>query len=202
MTIIEISGIQTLRHNQLAEPLSIQLSEGEGLGIFGPNGSGKSTFLDVVAGILPSKEATITTEKRIGYAMQKDGFHEHLSCRDNLVLEANYARLPRKEIPTTIEKCASLCGVETFLKEKVTKLSAGMRARLSLAASLICQPEILLLDESFNALDEQSVAEIKKMLRRKKRKGLTIIFVSHNREEFSGLCEKVLYFPTLKEEKL
>lgn len=200
--MITISGIQTLRKNQLAHPLSITLKQGEGLGIFGPNGCGKSTFLDIIAGILPSKEAQITTDKQIGYAMQKDGFHENLSCLDNLILEANYAQLPKTKVNAAIEECAKLCGTETFLKKKVAKLSAGMRARLSLTAALICQPEVLLLDESFNALDEHSVVEIKAMLMEKKQAGLTILLVSHNREEFDGLCEKILHFPSLEEQIL
>lgn len=196
--IIEISGIRTLRNNQLTSPLSLALRAGEGVGIFGPNGSGKSTFLDIVAGILPSKEARIQTATQIGYAMQKDGFHENLSCKDNLLLEANYAGVPKAKIKDTVEECASVCGAEHYLNKKVARLSAGMRARLAIAASLVCQPKILLMDESFNALDVASAKEIKGMLMQKKEEGLAFIFVSHDREEFTGLCEKVLYFPTLE----
>lgn len=200
--MITIKGIHSVRQNKLPEELTISLNAGEGLGIFGPNGSGKSTLLDIIAGILPSKEAQIGLNGTLGYAMQKDGFHETLSCLDNLILEANYAQLPKNDIKARIAQCAQQCGVSSFLKVKVAKLSAGMRARLSLAASLICDPQVLLMDESFNALDEQSVIEIKDMLIQKKHEGLSIIFVTHNREEFNGLCEKILHFPSLKDESL
>ncbi|MDH6363601.1 ABC-type multidrug transport system ATPase subunit [Enterococcus sp. PF1-24] len=198
-TIIEISGIKQIRQTQLPCELKISLAAGEGLAIFGPNGIGKSTLLDILAGILPDKTAQITINGTLGYAMQKDGFYSNLSCKDNLILEANYAQIPKAEIATVVAECAELFGVTPFLNKKVAKLSAGMRGKLALAAVFICQPQILLMDESFNALDEQTVIDIKKVLKKKKQDGLALLFVSHNREEFEGLCEKMLTFPELEE---
>ncbi|KAF1297347.1 hypothetical protein BAU15_11395 [Enterococcus sp. JM4C] len=203
----EVSGKQLIvenlvlsRKNSLEKPLSLSLEKGQGLGIYGPNGAGKSTLLDTISGILPAADGRITVNGTLSYAMQFDGFQENLSCLDNLYLEANYAGIPKNLRHERITQRAQECGVNSFLKKKVSQLSSGMRVRVMLAASLLINPDILLLDEAFNALDEETIASMQEILQREKERGLSLLFVSHNKFHFDSLCESILLFPSLEVE--
>lgn len=200
--ILEIEDLILTRTNQLTHPLNLILKKGNGLGIYGPNGSGKSTLLDTIAGILPQKNGNILINGKLGYAMQAEGFQENMTCLDCLRLEAIYAGLSKKIAKERISQYSKECAVDSFLSKKINQLSAGMKVRLMLTASLLVEPEILLLDESFNALDEESIIAIKEILKKQKEKGLSILFVSHNKDHFIELCESILYFPELKEEMI
>jgi ABC-type multidrug transport system ATPase subunit len=197
-----IEGMLLSRKTVTNQPISLTLKKGEGIGIYGPNGSGKSTLLDSISGILPLAEGRVTVNGILSYAMQFDGFQENLSCLDNLYLEANYAGIPKNERKERITKRAQECGVTSFLKKKVNKLSSGMRVRLMLAASLLVNPDVLLLDEAFNALDEETIVSMQAILHREKQNGLSILFVSHNKFHFESICESILLFPSLEVEAL
>lgn len=200
--VLEIKHLTLIRTKELTHDINLTLKKGHGLGIYGPNGSGKSTLLDTIADILPKKQGNILINGQLGYAMQAEGFQENMTCLDTLHLEAIYAGLPKKVAKKRITQYSKECSVESFLSKKVNQLSAGMQVRLMLTASLLVEPDILLLDESFNALDEDSITAIKQILKRQKEKGLSLVFVSHNKDHFTELCESILYFPELKEEAI
>ena len=131
----------------------------------------------------------------IGYVMQKNGFQEGLSCLDNLKLEAALCGLKGQTAYERITRCVTECKLEMFIYKRVSKCSAGMRGRLAIALALIPDPDLMLLDEAFSALDEESRLHIKSLLLAKKRAGTAMLMVSHNPEDFTALCERVLKFP-------
>ena len=201
-TVLVTTNLLLNRKNIDTPPINLSLKKKAGLGIYGANGSGKSTLLDTLSGIILPKEGNVLVDGKIGYAMQPEGFQESMSCLDNLYLEASYAGLDKRTTRERIEKYSQACELTSFLNKKVNQLSTGMKVRLMLAASLLIEPHLLLLDESFNALDEESIQNIKSILINEKEKGMSLIFVSHNKEHFSGLCEQILYFPSLREETI
>jgi ABC-type multidrug transport system ATPase subunit len=193
--ILTVSQLQKKRRVPLFEPVSFFLLRGEGLGIYGRNGCGKTTLLDILAGLTKPDAGEFTRAGRIGYVMQRDGFQDALSCRDNLRVEAALCALPGQTARARVQSCAAQCDILPFWRKRLSRCSAGMRARLSIAAALLPEPELLLLDEAFSGLDQDSYTSIKSLLREKKQAGTAMILVSHNREDFAGLCEYVLTLP-------
>ena len=193
--VLDISNLQKMRETSLFSPVSFSLSSGEGLGLYGHNGCGKTTLLDMIAGLQKQNSGEISLNTSIGYVMQKDGFQENLSCKDNLTIEAAICGLSGEAARNRIDYCAALCEVLPYWKKKISKCSAGMRARVALAAAFISNPGLLLLDEAFNTLDYETVQLMKKTLKEKKNEGMALILVSHDKEDFPELCERVLYLP-------
>ncbi|MDR0852436.1 MAG: ATP-binding cassette domain-containing protein [Clostridiales Family XIII bacterium] len=193
--VLTVRSLQKIRKVPLFLPVQFSLSAGEGLGIYGHNGCGKTTLLDILAGLQKADSGAFQLNARIGYVMQTDGFQDALSCRDNLLVEAALCGLKGSAAKARVDLCAAQCDLLSFWNKRLSKCSAGMRARLSLAAALLPDPGLLLLDEAFSALDQQTYDTVKLLLQEKKRAGLAILLVSHNRDDFSGLCERVLSLP-------
>ena len=182
----------------LFQPVSFQLAAGEGLFLAGRNGSGKTTLLDVIAGISKPDSGTVRCRARIGYVMQHGGFYDTLSCRDNLLLEAGLSGMSGKAAQASVQKASRLCGVEAFLQKPISKCSGGMRTRAAIAAALINEPGVLLLDEIFSHLDLSAQDEIKALLISLKEQGLALVVVSHQRDSYEGICEQKLTLPDSK----
>lgn len=194
--VLEVKDLQKVRETSLFSPVSFSLNSGEGIGLYGHNGCGKTTLLDIIAGLQSKDSGEINLNTSIGYVMQNDGFQDNLSCRDNLIIEAAICGLSGEVARNQIDYCATLCEVVPYWKKKISKCSAGMRARVSLAAAFISNPGLLLLDEAFNTLDHDTVQLMKKTLLQKKNEGMSILLVSHDKQDFIGLCEKTLLLPS------
>ena len=194
--VLEVNDLQKVRETSLFNPVSFSLGAGEGLGLYGHNGCGKTTLLDIIAGLQKHNSGEINLNASIGYVMQHDGFQDNLSCKDNLMIEAAICGLKGEAARNRIDYCAALCEVLPYWKKKISKCSAGMRARVALAAAFMSNPGLLLLDEAFNTLDFNTVQLMKRTLSEKKKEGMALLLVSHDKEDFPGLCERVLYLPS------
>ena len=194
--VLEVNNLIKVRGTSLFNPVSFTVCAGEGIGLYGHNGCGKTTLLDMIAGLQKQSSGEIRLSTSIGYVMQNDGFQDNLSCRDNLIIEAAICGLKGEAARNRIDYCAALCEVTSYWKKKISKCSAGMRARVALAAAFISNPGLLLLDEAFNTLDYETVQLMKKTLLEKKSEGMAILLVSHDKEDFPGLCERVLNLPS------
>ena len=195
MSIIFADKLNKTFKTTLLHSVSFVLNAGVGMGIQGYNGCGKSTLLDILAGLQKQSGGTLTINTTIGYVMQKCGFQEGLTCLDNLRLEAALCGLKGKIAEKRVDELVCSCLLEGFIKTRADKMSAGMRGRLALALALMPNPGLLLLDEAFSALDEHSKNHFKALLGSLKLSGTAILMVSHNTDDFIGLCEYVLSFP-------
>jgi ABC-type multidrug transport system ATPase subunit len=191
-----LDNVKKRRGEEIFAPVSCVLRPGEGLGIFGHNGTGKTTLLDIIAGIEKPTEGSVQVQGRIGYVMQHLGFQESLSFKDNLLLEAYLSGLKGDEAKRQAHLLAARLEILPFWTKRYSKGSSGMRARLAVAAALFAAPQLLLLDEAFNFLDEHSIEQTHHVLRAEKERGATLVMVSHDREDFVGLCERVLTLPS------
>jgi ABC-type multidrug transport system ATPase subunit len=190
-----LDSIQKRRGEDFFAPVSCVLKPGEGLGVFGHNGSGKTTLLDMIAGIERPTKGTCTVKGSIGYVMQHAGFQESLSFKDNLLTEAYLSGLRGAEAIRQTQRVAARLEIVPFWNKRYSKGSSGMRGRLSVAAALLAFPQLLLLDEAFNFLDEQSITQTHYVLKAEKERGCALVMVSHKREDFIGLCERILLLP-------
>ncbi len=183
------------------EDVSLEVNKGEFVCLIGPSGCGKSTLLRIVAGLLQPTRGEIllegkphhTPQKRIGLVFQQPTLLPWCSVHANIALPLEIEGLPAQEIHARTRDLLELVGLAGFEKEYPAHLSGGMAQRTALARALAQNPEILLLDEPFGALDaltrERMAAELLRIWERDKR---TVLMVTHSVEEATLLADRVV----------
>lgn len=181
--------------------VSFSVFKGEFLSIIGPSGCGKSTVLRIIAGLVGDFEGTVSVlgnslagpHPAIGMVFQEDSTFPWRTTIQNIEFGLEMRHVPRDE---RREKCArmiELVGLSGFENRYPSELSGGMRQRVAIARALILEPEILLMDEPFGALDEQTRMILGEQLRRIQEKlGQTIVFVTHSIQEAVQLSDRVM----------
>lgn len=181
---------------QAVKDVSFTVNKGEVYGILGPNGSGKTTTLAVVLGILNANGGgyqwfdepfSKIARRRIGSLIETPNFYPYLTLWENLKIVAKIKDAPDSDINYAL-------GVADLLKRKHTKfghLSLGMKQRMSMAAVLIGNPEVLVLDEPTNGLDPEGFAEVRHIIQSQANEGKTIILASHVLDEVEKVCSHV-----------
>ena len=175
------------------------LEMGKIYGIVGRNGSGKTVLLKCICGLLIPSAGTVMVDgkivgkeidypQNIGFIIESPGFLSKYSGLKNLKYLAS---IRGKVKEAEIRDCMKLVGPNPDDKKYVGKYSLGMRQRLGLAQALMEAPDILILDEPMNALDNNGVEEIRGVLLRMKEQGKLIIIASHLREDIDILCDEV-----------
>ena len=198
-TILEIKNLSHSYHNLEGETLalfhlSFSMSKGEFISIVGPTGCGKSTLLSLISGLLKPEEGTVELHgKLMGYMLQKDHLLEWRTIYKNIVLGLEIRHLLSSETKQKVQNYLEQYGLADFANAKPSELSGGMRQRVALIRTLILEPDLLLLDEPFSALDYQTrlnvADDIGQIIRREKR---SAILVTHDLSEAISLGDKVL----------
>ena len=185
------------------EPLSLQIKPQEFVALVGPSGCGKSTILNLVAGLIRPTEGTVSYDGaevrgpnvRVGYMTQKDTLLPWRTVEDNvaLALELEVRRTPRDVRASKVTEMIELVGLRGFERHYPAELSGGMRKRAALARTLIYEPETLLMDEPFGALDAQLRLLMMDQLQRLTRlRRVTVVFVTHDLGEAIALADRVV----------
>jgi len=181
---------------QAVKDVSFEVNKGEVYGILGPNGSGKTTTLAVVLGILQANGGNFQwfeqpfnkhVRRKIGSLVETPNFYPYLTLWENLKIVAHIKDASEKDINYAL-------GVANLLKRKHTNfghLSLGMKQRMSVAAVLIGNPEVLVLDEPTNGLDPEGFAEVRHIIQAQAKEGKTIILASHILDEVEKVCSHV-----------
>lgn len=176
--------------------LALDLPAGQVIGLVGPNGSGKSTLIRMLLGLIRASEGggevlghPITAPERyasrVGALIESPAFVPGLSARANLSSLAQLRRLP----PARVDKVLAIVGLAGRSREPVSSFSLGMKQRLGIAAALLPDPELLVLDEPTNGLDPAGIVEIRQLLRALGDEGRTIIVSSHLLSEIEAACD-------------
>lgn len=183
------------------ESVSMEISEGEVLGLVGPNGSGKSTLLKIMLGIIKPSSGKVLVDgeelsengwkhfrKRIGYMPERVSFYDNLTGRETLKLFARIKGGNLENMYWVIKKLLN----EEVLDRKVSSYSKGMRQRLNMAQALSADPDLLILDEPTSGLDPVGTREFYEILEKvRSRKKLTVILSSHILAEIEDKTERV-----------
>ncbi|WP_431275036.1 ABC transporter ATP-binding protein [Variovorax ureilyticus] len=185
-------------------PVDLTIGEGEFVTLLGPSGCGKSTLLKMVAGMLEPTDGRLkvfrkpvqqieSSGRRMAFVFQSPTLMPWASVRTNVRLPLDLAGVPRKEAQARVSEALELVGLEKFGSALPRALSGGMQMRVSIARGLVTQPDLLLMDEPFGALDEitrhKLDAELLDLWREKK---LTVIFVTHSIHEAVFLSSRVI----------
>lgn len=199
MNIIEMNNIsKTFGEKKVLNSVQLSIKKGEIFGLLGPSGAGKTTILKILTGQLAYKGSASVMNmdcsrmkddiyKHIGISMNEHGFYERLSIYDNLLLFAQLSGTSRKVIDVVIKKV----GLQDDKKTLVSRLSKGMKQRLSLAKAVLHSPAILFLDEPTSGLDPLTMNNIHDLIRTMNEHGTTIFLTTHNMEEATKLCGQV-----------
>ena len=177
--------------NKVLTGVTFETHEGEIFGMLGPSGAGKTTIINILTKQLTvdSGECYVSADSReIGLMLEHDGLFTRLSCLDNLIVFEDIYDIPRTQTLETLERV----GLSDALKTPAEKLSRGMRQRLVLARAVLHKPRILFLDEPTSALDPMTARGIHKLIHDLRDSGSTIFLTTHNMEEATHLCDRVV----------
>lgn len=173
--------------------LDLKIPQGSVFGILGPNGSGKTTTLGMLLDVIQpnsgsyawfGKPGSKEQRKRIGAILETPIFYPYLSAYKNLEIVALIKEVPRDKIDPVLEQV----GLSTRKNDHFRTYSLGMKQRLSIASALLCDPEVMILDEPTNGLDPQGIAEIRSLIIDIAKQGKTIILASHLLDEVQKVC--------------
>ncbi|UTI63762.1 ABC transporter ATP-binding protein [Paraconexibacter antarcticus] len=185
--------------------ISLQVAQGEVYGVLGPNGAGKTTFLRMLFGLIRPDAGTIrlfgrTREESgtraldgVSGFIESPKFYPYLSGRKNL---AGLARLDGGAAPGRLEEVLGIVDLADRAGDKVGGYSFGMRQRLGVAAALLRDPQLLVLDEPANGLDPAGIRDMRALVKRLAASGLTVLLSSHDMTEVEEICDNVTIMRT------
>jgi lipooligosaccharide transport system ATP-binding protein len=208
--LIQARGLSKRFNKKGAEPFTavagvdFEVRRGEVFGFLGPNGAGKSTTMRMIGCVSPSTGGSLrifgldpaadgpAIRARLGVVPQEDTLDTEMQVRDNLHVYGRYFGLPRAVIKERTERLLDFVQLTDRGGDKVEPLSGGMKRRLTIARSLINEPEILILDEPTTGLDPQARHVVWDRLYRLKQQGTTLILTTHYMDEAEQLCDRLV----------
>ncbi len=186
------------------DAISFELRQGEAFGFLGPNGAGKSSTMRMIGCVSPPTGGELSIlgmdpvadgpaiRSRLGVVPQEDTLDVELTVRENLLIYGRYFGLPRAVIADRTDRLLDFVQLTERGNDQVEPLSGGMKRRLTIARSLINDPEILLLDEPTTGLDPQARHVVWDRLFRLKQQGVTLILTTHYMDEAEQLCDRLV----------
>lgn len=189
---------------EVVRGVSLAITAGESFGLLGPNGAGKSTTIAMISGLLAPTAGDIhigginirqqpaAAKRLMGIVPQDIALYPTLSARENLAFFGALYRLSGKDLSRRIDEALEAVGLTDRQKDRIETFSGGMKRRINIAASLLHQPRLLIMDEPTVGIDPQSRNNILETVRRlNTEQGLTIVYTSHYMEEVESLCQRV-----------
>jgi NitT/TauT family transport system ATP-binding protein len=182
-------------------PLDLELRSGEFFAVVGPSGCGKSSLLEVIAGLSEPSQGEVLFEGKpiggrvpdgIGVVFQEDASFPWLTVADNIVLGLRKIPISSEERQARVDRAIAMMGLKEFTNAYPAQLSGGMRQRVCIARTLVMAPRLILLDEPFGALDQQTRLLMgDELLRLWRETGATILLITHALDEATMLADRV-----------
>jgi len=184
--------------------IDLDVQRGEAFGFLGPNGAGKSSTMRMIGCVSPVSEGTLRIlgldptadgpliRGRLGVVPQQDTLDTELTVRENILIYGRYFGLSRRELKPKIDELLDFVQLTERGGDKVEPLSGGMKRRLTIARSLVNDPELLLLDEPTTGLDPQARHVVWDRLFRLKQRGVTLVLTTHYMDEAEQLCDRLV----------
>ncbi len=186
-------------------PVNLSLNSGEYLALFGPSGSGKSLFMELIAGIRHPRSGKILidhtnhtftpAQKRpVSMLFQDYALFPHMNVTENILFPLRMNKTNPDTRNSKVTELLNYLSIGHLAKREIEGLSGGEKQRVALARAIASDPKLLLLDEPLSALDHPLRESASELLKKVKSSGITIIHVTHNREEVDGLATQTEYF--------
>ena len=174
--------------------VSLDIARGETLGVIGSNGAGKSTLLKLIAGVAKPTTGKVTVNGRISALIElAAGFHPEISGRENVFINGIILGLSRAQVAERFDEIVSFAELQDFIDAPVKTYSSGMYMRLGFSVAIHIDPEVLLIDEVLAVGDEAFVHKCLDKIAEFKRRGKTILLVSHSLDSVRRLCDRVVW---------
>jgi len=186
------------------DAIDVDVHRGEAFGFLGPNGAGKSSTMRMIGCVSPVTAGTLrifgldpttdgaTIRGRLGVVPQENTLDLELTVRENLMIYGRYFSLPRQLVRDRVERLLDFVQLTDRAQSKVDPLSGGMKRRLTIARSLVNEPELLLLDEPTTGLDPQARHVVWERLFRLRKQGVTLVLTTHYMDEAEQLCDRLV----------
>ena len=197
---IEVQSVSKSYGNQLAlNKISFSANKGEVIGFLGPNGAGKSTMMKIITGFISPTKGTVLVsginilkspeeaKAKIGYLPEQNPLYQEMYVKEYLQFQASIFKVSKETITSVIKDV----GLIPEMHKKISQLSKGYQQRVGLAAALIHNPDVLILDEPTTGLDPNQLQEIRTLLK-KLGKEKTILFSTHIMQEVEAVCDRVI----------
>ncbi|WP_104105621.1 TOBE-like domain-containing protein [Nocardioides sp. 616] len=202
---IEVTGVNKNFGDFVAlEDVSVSIPTGQLTALLGPSGGGKSTLLRIIAGLETADSGTISIEgveatklppqkRNVGFVFQHYAAFKHMSVAKNVAFGLEIRKKPKEEVARRVEEMLKLVHLDQFANRLPAQLSGGQRQRMALARALAIEPNVLLLDEPFGALDAKVRKELRDWLRRLHDEvHVTTVFVTHDQEEALEVADEIV----------
>src|SRR3954466_8644908 len=186
------------------DAIQFDVAPGESFGFLGPNGAGKTSTMRMIGCTSPITDGELyilgmdprvdgaRIRSRLGVVPQQDTLDNELTVRENLIIYGRYFGLSRGEVRARSDRLLEFVQLDERASSKVEPLSGGMKRRLTIARSLVNDPEVLLLDEPTTGLDPQARHVVWDRLFRLKQRGVTLVLTTHYMDEAEQLCDRLV----------
>ena len=200
MNRIDLENVsKTIRNNEVLKDISLHFESGNIYGFVGRNGSGKTMLFRMIAGLIKPTRGSVSYNgkvlgseldiiPRLGLVIENVGLYPEFTGLRNLKMLAMINSLIGEQ---EIREAITRVGLDPDDRRTVRKYSLGMKQRIVLAQAIMECPDVLILDEPTNALDEDGVEQIRNLIREEKERGALVLIASHNREDISSLCDVI-----------
>jgi heme exporter protein A len=182
--------VRTISYHKILRGVSFDLKKGDALAVVGPNGAGKTTLLRVLTGLSRPNSGKVEFEGSQGFVGHSSMLYDALSARENLKF---FARLHGVAGNGTVDRVLEMVGLEDRQHDRVGTFSRGMVQRISIARSLLGDPDLLYLDEPLSGLDDRSCSAVLRILTTLRDERHAIVFVTHNFSAVAALATRIGY---------
>ena len=196
-----VGARQSFEGREVLNGVDLHVPPGTVVGLLGPNGAGKTTLMRIIFGVLDPEEgdvrwdgraATADDRRRWGYMPQERGLYREMRCVDHLVWLARLYGIDRREAHRRAHDLLDRLGLADRARDSIRELSGGMAQRVQLAAAMVHDPELLVLDEPFAGLDPGAVEFLTDVIRDHVQRGRNLVFSSHQLDLVEDLCESIV----------
>ena len=204
LTVSHLSKQYAGADTAAVQDLSFSFEKGQIIGLLGPNGAGKTTTISILCGLINDFEGEITIlghnrrtqsaelQRKISVVPQQIALYPTLSCRENLLYYGRMYQIPEAKLNQLIADYLQQFGLFEHADKQIKHFSGGMKRRANIIASLLHEPELLILDEPTAGVDVQSRSMILQFLRDFQQKGHSVIYTSHLLDEAESICKSIL----------
>lgn len=200
-SVLEVTGLKKAYGSfRAVDDLSFEVNQGEIFGLLGPNGAGKTTTIRIIMDIFRADsgevrildQAPSQVREEIGYLPEERGLYRDLKVMESLIFLGQLKGLTRDEARQNSTLWLERVGLSDWAQKKSKELSRGMQQKLQFAASVVHNPEIMILDEPFQGLDPVNVELLKRLIRELQEEGRTVVLSAHQMNLVEELCDRIL----------